>query len=260
MMQNFIQKHLADFRELKFKYFKFKYIKFKYINPIAGLLFTLTRRYYKIDKCRFKIPRNLTSISFRSRFFYDLHEIEERKLINKLIFPKDRVIELGACLGVVSCITNKILDKDNPTHVVVEANPELIPYIYENRYLNRCNFAIELCAIAEGRELDFYVDEQIVSGSAHRETQKKRSVPARTISELETKYGEFNVLILDIQGGELDLLLFEEKTLDHLRLIIVEMHETIIGRESVKECRQILRLHNFRLIAQVDTVEAWERT
>jgi predicted O-methyltransferase YrrM len=46
--------------------------------------------------------------------------------------PEERVLELGGCLGVVSCSINTLL-RDPSRHVVVEANPKLLAYLYENR-------------------------------------------------------------------------------------------------------------------------------
>ena len=59
---------------------------------------------------------------YRSCFMRGSYEHEERELIRRWLKPEDHVIEFGACLGIVSCVTNKLL-KDKTRHVVVEANP-----------------------------------------------------------------------------------------------------------------------------------------
>jgi len=51
------------------------------------------------------------------------------------------VLELGGCLGVLSCTINKRLG-DPTKHVVLEANPALIPYLRGNREINRAAFIV----------------------------------------------------------------------------------------------------------------------
>ena len=54
-------------------------------------------------------------------------------------------------MGVVACVTNRLL-KNRTAHVVVEANPLVIPQLELNRTLNRCQFEIVNRAIAYGME------------------------------------------------------------------------------------------------------------
>lgn len=56
------------------------------------------------------------------------YEKDERKLVNKYLKPHHKVLELGACIGVVSLSINKILyDKKN--QVSVEPNPQMLNYL-----------------------------------------------------------------------------------------------------------------------------------
>jgi len=142
-------------------------------NPIVGLLYSILNNVYKTDGCRFYYPKNITSLGFRSRFFFDIYEIEERELIKKYISEGDRILELGGCIGVVSYIANRLL-KDPHDHVVVEANPGLIPTLNKNKELNMCGFIIEHCIIGSSRYCDFFVHELIVGGSGERKTIPNR--------------------------------------------------------------------------------------
>ena len=92
------------------------------IRFIKGAMFDLMGGHFRVDGCTFAIPKRLTSVAYRSCFFDRSYEAEERELIRALVKPDDQVLELGACLGVVSCVTNKLL-RDNTRHVVVEGNP-----------------------------------------------------------------------------------------------------------------------------------------
>lgn len=225
---------------------------------IAGLLFTITNRYYKTDGCRFKIPYKIIHLAFRSRFFFDVYEIEERTLIKEFVRAQDRVLELGGCIGVVSCVTNKLLSAKKSGHVVVEANPQLIDPLCYNRGLNNCNFLVEFGAIATGPEAIFHIDKQVVRGSVKRETKEAIKIPAFSIQDLEQKHGFFDVLIMDIQGAEYDVIKNFQEALKHFRLIIMETHEYIVGKDKIEECRDILKSNGFNLKKKIALVEAWE--
>ncbi len=122
------------------------------INPVAGLFFDLTGGVYQADGCRFVNLRKITNLGWRGASFWrDKYEADERKLIKQFISSDDSVIELGACLGIVSCITNRLL-KNPSKHLVVEANPYLIPWLVRNQMLNDAGFLIEHCAVGRPPE------------------------------------------------------------------------------------------------------------
>src|SRR5580692_1992408 len=102
------------------------------VQPLMGLVFDLKGGRFRADGCTFAIPKDVTTMKYRACFLQGTYEHEERELIRQWIKPTDRVIELGACLGIVSCVTNKLL-ADKSRHVVVEANPFCIPSLYRNK-------------------------------------------------------------------------------------------------------------------------------
>ncbi len=257
--ESYIGKQIRELRLLKWQYLAHKRKQFRYVNPLAGLIFTLSKKYYETDSCKFVIPWDLTSLCDRGQYYYDLYENEERQLVRKFVRPDDRVLELGGCIGVVSCVTNRKLLDDPKIHVVLEPNPQLCPYIKKNRQLNGCDFNIEQCVISDATDQKFCVDEKITGGSVARATGKELTVKSCRLTELENSYGKFNVLIMDIQGGEVELLELEESALGHFRLIVVEMHPSIVGEQPVEKCRQILRRLGFKLQERISTVEAWQK-
>ena len=70
------------------------------IHGGMGLLFDLMGSRLRVGGCTFIIPRDVTTRSWRGCFIGDAYEYHERLLISRLVLPDDRVIELGACLGV----------------------------------------------------------------------------------------------------------------------------------------------------------------
>src|ERR1700722_6435882 len=119
----------------------------RFIRPVIGFGFDLTGAIYKVDGCRFKIPVHLTDRNYRSAFVFGEYEAGERKLIRQFLRGDDRVIELGGGIGVLSCLVNSPLTA-RTQHLVVEANPELIPILRRHRELNRAGFEIETCAVS----------------------------------------------------------------------------------------------------------------
>ena len=227
--------------------------------PICGLIFDLFVRRFRADGCIFEIPRTLTSIGYRSCFLKGNYESEERELIKSFIRPSDSVLEFGACLGIVSCVTNKIL-ADKFRHVVVEGNPFCIPAIHRNRELNQCGFLVENCAVSNEHEVTFYLHPvYVVGGTTQRKSSRPVRVPARALSDFESRYGPFTTLVMDIEGAELEIFEASQKFLDHYRVVIVELHEWAIGAEKVEACREILRRAGLKFQQRAGITEAWQR-
>jgi FkbM family methyltransferase len=228
-------------------------------RPLEGFVFDLKGGKFRADGCVFEIPRHLTTRTYRACFLRDDYEQEERALIHQLLQPDDAVIEFGACLGVVSCVTNRLL-RDRSRHLVVEANPKLIPSIYLNRDLNKAGFLIEHCALSNKPEETFYLHPHyIVGGSSKRATELPVRVPGRSWRELDARYGPFTALIVDIEGAELDVFEASRELLARYRLVIIEMHPWAIGEEGAQRCRAIMTEAGLRLVNRAGHIEGWQR-
>lgn len=225
--------------------------------PMQGLVFDLSGGRFRVDGCVYIIPKDATRLGFRACFLTKKYEVDERYLIPKHVKSTDSVLELGACLGVVSCITNKLLG--NPKrHVVVEGSPFCMPALYRNRALNQCEFLIENCAVGNQKEAVFYMHPAyITGGSMQNPAGIPVRVPGRTLKELCDRHGPFSVLIMDIEGGELPTLQSSLDTLPDFRLVIVELHEWSIGKEGVDKCRAILSQSGFQMIEKSCITEVW---
>ncbi len=77
-----------------------------FIRPIFGFGFDLAGSIYRVDGCEFEIPVHLTDRNYRSAFVFDEYESAERKLVHRFLRPDDCVIELGGCIGILSCLVN----------------------------------------------------------------------------------------------------------------------------------------------------------
>jgi FkbM family methyltransferase len=230
------------------------------IQALEGLIFDLRGGRFQADGCTFIIPKDVTTRQYRACFLRDTYEREERELICRWVRPEDRVIELGACLGVVSCVTNKIL-ADKSRHVVVEANPFCIAPLYRNKELNQSGFLIEHCAVGSEPEATFYLHPvYIVGGSSQRATNRPFRLPAKSLRQLERERGPFTALIIDVEGSEREVFEDSKDLLKQYRLVIAELHEYAIGVDGVERCRRTLRDSGLLLVGQAGITEAWERS
>jgi FkbM family methyltransferase len=198
-------------------------------------------------------------MSYRGCFLTGNYEAEERELIRAFVRPTDSVLELGACLGIVSCTTNKLL-ADKSRHVVVEGNPFCIPAIHRNRELNQCGFLIENCAVSNQREATFYLHPvYVVGGTTQRESSRPVRVPARSLADLDARHGPFTALVMDIEGSELEIIEASQEILKRYRLVIVELHDWALGADNVERCRELLAAAGLRLQRRAGITEAWQR-
>jgi FkbM family methyltransferase len=231
----------------------------KIIRWFQGAAFDLRGGHFRADGCTFSIPKDQTSRAYRSCFLDGSYEAEERALIGEFVRPLDTVLELGACLGIVSCVTNKIL-REKTRHVVVEGNPFCIPTLHRNRELNSCGFLVENCAAANEPEATFYLHPvYIVGGTTQRESSRPVRIPAYSLPELYNRHGPFTTLIVDIEGAELNIFSAATEILARVRLIIVELHPWAIGESGVQQCRDLFSAAGLRFKKRAGITEAWQR-
>lgn len=226
---------------------------------LKGLAFDVFWKDYQVDGMRFAIPRDMTTRVFRTRFMNDSYERAERACVGRYIKPGMRVLELGACIGVVSGVTNKALGF-SAEHVVVEANPRLIPWLTNNLKNNGCKTTVAHGLVSRTADGSFYLHDLIIGGSNVRETPVTVTVPVFTVEDIEARYGtKFNVLIIDIEGGEQDFIDENREWLRTLDLIIIEFHDFILGDQELERLRSELRTAGLKLVEAHGMTEVWQR-
>jgi FkbM family methyltransferase len=194
----------------------------------------------ELDGCTFSlqtIPDSFTKLFLLT----NRYELPERRAVARHLRRDLPVIELGGALGVVACITNKLLT--NPAaHVVVEANPLAIPLLKLNKESNHCGFEIVNRAIAYGVEtvtfrptIDLASNSIEADGTQLEGTEKPVTVEASQLGRLVTEHGfsRFS-LVCDIEGKEYDLVCHEIEVLKRADAIIMETHARMIGKEKIK--------------------------
>ena len=226
---------------------------------LHGLLFDLRGGRYSTEGMAFQIAPRQFPRSYRSRLYFDTYEAPERTLAHKWIRPDSSVLELGGCVGVVSCVINKLLARPE-NHVVVEANPTLIDILRENRDANGCAFQIENCVVSNAPAADFYIGNIMTANSKDSGIGNLISVEARTLEALEDRHGiRFDTLVLDIEGGEFDLFTENAARLAEIELVILELHPGILSVEQVGRCISILEQAGLTRVDVFDKTEVWAR-
>jgi hypothetical protein len=208
-----------------------------------------SKKVVSLDGCHFDVG-SLPNTTMKLELLKGSYEQPERNAARAFIQPDWSVVELGGCFGVVACITNKLL-RHPKAHVVLEANPLVIPYLESNRAANGASFKILNAALAYGQEtvtfspwLDFWGNSIQQNGN-----QPPVTVKATQLGKIldDEELGKF-ALICDIEGQEYALVMHEAEALRRAELLIMELHPHMIGEEKVAALMSSLEKLGFREI------------
>jgi len=235
----------------------YELIRYRLLTSLRGL-FVNSNKLFELDSLKFKFPKSSLH-SYGTNFQH--HEEVEREFISKYLDPKDSVLELGGSIGVISCLTNSILE-NKKNHVVVEPNKIAQDFLLFNRKTNNCKFSIESSIIdnKETRVL-FYVTNDFVSSSIYSKNlrgYKQEYIDCISFDDFIKKHKiSFNTLIMDIEGHEFNFI--SENNLKFFEKIIIEFHPLILGENKVNHCKKMLINQSFNLIEKNGQVEYWKR-
>ncbi|MCR9274386.1 MULTISPECIES: FkbM family methyltransferase [Mameliella] len=181
-----------------------------------------------------------------------------------VVRPGDRVLELGAGLGVVSAV---IARNAAPAAVLsFEANPALVPHIRALHALNGLEDRIELrnqilmCGPDRPETRTFYLRNSFLGSSlvdADNRQTRPVEVPTAALDEVLREFRP-DVLIMDIEGGELEFL--EHARLHGIRAVVIEFHPGVYGKDGAKTCKDRLRALGFQKDEKLSTRFVWTCT
>jgi FkbM family methyltransferase len=219
---------------------------------LVGKAVELTGDSVTFDACRFSLGGTTVPASHKCALAFGAYERSERDAVIRFLWPDYPVIELGAGLGVVSCISNKRL-ADPSSHIVVEANPNMIPLIERNKRLNQCCFTVMNAAVlyTERSETTLYpakfFDRTSLYLSDGATNLSVATTTLRAVAEI-CQFSRFT-LICDVEGSEIDIIKNEIDLLkERAVMIIMELHPHLTGSLSVAEALNSLRAANFDII------------
>ena len=188
------------------------------------------------------------------------YERAEAALIERHL-PGDRpVIELGGSLGVVSALIRSRLSP-GVRHVVVEANPDILETCAANARRGAAEGETEIVHAAYfpgGGSVRFLLGAEVHANALDDGGGGGRSitVPAVSLTDLRARIGDSEgfTLVSDIEGGEAALFLEEEAMLDHVGMIIAELHPHAYGAQGTTTAAllEIARAHGLVEIDRMD--------
>lgn len=203
------------------------------------------------DGCSFPVAR-IPASPMKLAMLRGAYEEFERNAVRRHVRPDLPVIELGGCIGVVACITNRLL-QDPERHVVVEPNPVVLPHLEESRRLNQCRFRIVHGAIAYDQPaVVFSPNRELWANSmTTRPREETVTVPTVRLGDLVSRY-QFDrfTLICDIEGYEYELVLHETEVLRKATTLILETHPGVIGEAKTQQMLGVLRELGFHTVEE----------
>lgn len=194
----------------------------------------------EIDGLRIRsAPRRLVRGLYK-----ETYEWEERELVKLAVKSDDRVLEIGAGIGLISLLCARICGSESV--LSYEANTNLESIIRENFTLNGMtpNLRMRALGVSAG-ETDFYIGRRIQSSSIYeRGPAECLKVPSDAIDKTVTEFAP-TCIVMDAEGMEIDLL--PAAPLHGVRTLLVEMHPHVVGTERVAELDKYLKNSSFLL-------------
>ncbi len=239
-----------------------KYI-FTILNPISSVIgYTIKKLnlIVKFDDLKVQYPKITTSRELGYSIL-GTYEKNERKLVKKYIKPNDKVLEMGACIGVVSCTINRVL-ADKSKQVSIEPNPEMYHYLLKNKEINNAKFQIDTRIVSNDKSVDFFIGgEAYLSSNSIQKEGNKIAIKGVSLKKLIEEYFDFTVLVMDIEGGELEFLRSFNLSETNIELIIFEshLHPNILSEEQYQECINLLIKYGYIRIDNISNVEVWKK-
>jgi FkbM family methyltransferase len=198
---------------------------------------------YCVAGVRVPINRSLLSPRVEAWISRGKNQADEFECARDLVRSGDVVLELGGGLGVLSAALHR---EAAPSRIVsYEGNPDLLSYAKLTHQFNGVsNVEVRhgiVLSRADAPTVPFYRHVDVWGGSLFQvpgTDLEAAKVPVVKLTEVLTELVP-NVLLVDIEGGELDL--FESaETLGSLDGIALELHPDIYGSAGVLRVFQAL--------------------
>lgn len=176
------------------------------------------------------------------------YELPERQLLQRLLKPDDRVLEIGGGLGLIALLAGRIVGDDKVA--IYEANPRLIRTIEANFARNGRTAPVHNAAVVgrsvNGSTATFHLHRDFWASSLVDKPGMVESieVPTIALSELIGRHKP-SVLIMDVEGAEYDMLLPTD--LSSIDRLCLEVHSRYIGIEKISEIVQTLLASGFKI-------------
>lgn len=191
-----------------------------------------------------------------ARYIYnESYEADEANAIRGLLKFGDKVLEVGSGIGFLTILAAKIVGSENV--LSYEANPELIKTIKKNLSLNNCLVIVKNFILTNTTGYKkFYIEKDFWSSSTAKRNNTKRviKIPTENINKILKSY-QPNVLIIDIEGGEVDLI--PVINMSKIKKIIIEIHPHVSGYESSSKVLELILSLGFYVNFRYSNNSTW---
>ena len=191
------------------------------------------------------------------------YEQRERLLTETMVKPGDKVIEIGTAIGTVSMTAAAIVGAENVS--TFDANPDIVADARENFQRNGLGGIRSHVGLLKNRRkigppgetADFHVSEAFWASrleltDIHADIVKTVAVPVFCLEDEIAAHGA-NVLICDIEGGEVDLL--TEADLSTIDRIIIETHYWAVGEAPTDALVRKLIIDGFSINLELSSFQ-----
>ncbi len=201
-----------------------------------------------MDGIRIRVDYQRWSPLLVRRVLAERYEVEERKLIPRVVNSSDRVLEIGGGVGLIAMLCARIVGQSNV--FVYEANPEIRASALGNFRDNGMDIAIGHAAVVANDYGDdhvtFFVSENFWSSSLLDKGGEQVAItaPAIRLDALIARHRP-SLIIADVEGAEYDLL--RAADLSSVDKLCIEFHTRYIGVQKVSELIRALLDRGFLL-------------
>ncbi len=210
---------------------------------------------FSIHGVRVTVPAQ-AGTELRYQLMRGRYENDEAQAVRKFLGKGMSVIELGGSLGVMSKVIRSAIGSTG-THLVVEANPALIPICSNNALDPSCNTKTTVinAAAAYGSDtitFQFGHNAHVgrIGGGANGGGVSVKTTTLSALADMLDRNAPF-CLVCDIEGAEYDVFELETAVFERLQYAIVEIHPDIF-KESGRSREGFLNLLNQRNIRILD--------
>lgn len=234
------------------------------MKQTASVTFHLSRAWSELSCHGLRVPvrgAHITKPVWKALWRGD-YEAPELNALTKVMRGDDRLLQLGAGMGVVS----GAIAKRYPSSTITcyEANPDLanvITALHERNNISNVTLRSAVVApLDQGRTRSFRIHRNFTESSLVGDNTGQRTVevdvhdPVDVMKELRP-----TVLLCDIEGAEAELI--PVLPMEGLRAVVIELHPALVARADM--ARIFDAFHKARLIPVVElssaTVMAFER-
>jgi FkbM family methyltransferase len=229
------------------------------------VIFHLKRYYYSELGFNVDIGNELVCPVACPSALYSLSEIffeDEYKQVFDLIDLPSRWLDLGCHYGFFSLYTTRLLRKTSKSAfnaLLVDADSR-VQYGIDSLIRHNClesNFIFKLGAVAAGSGAVRFLEQDVMSSSLEDLTPKTSLLTSKAVPIVDQNAilsliaPPYDLVKIDVEGGEYDFFVSYDKVLANTKNIVVEWHSWHRGGGGKQQIVELAQSLGFRLLKEV---------